>query len=155
MRASEEEKLRQYIEEHNIEAEHLQFDVSCHSVAEAAKAANARPTDFVKNICMVADDGQLIVAIVKGEDMASRSRVGKILGIPRPRLALPDEILELTGYLFGGTPSFGIDATYLVDERVMEMAVVLTGGGSDMALMRVSPEEMLRANGGRVVRVRR
>lgn len=57
--------------------EHLSLGVSCHSVKDAAAAVNAEIGDFVKNICMVSPTGQFIVAIVKGEDNASTSRVGK------------------------------------------------------------------------------
>ena len=32
-----EEKLRHFMEEHQIQAEHLCFEESCHSVAEAAR----------------------------------------------------------------------------------------------------------------------
>lgn len=105
------------MERHGINAEHLRFDQSCHSVAEAAEAVNASAEDFVKNICMIGVNDELIVAIVKGEDMASTSRVAKLLGIERPRLA-------------SGTPSFGFEAVWLIDERVLEKESIFTGGGS-------------------------
>ena len=46
----------------------MHFEQSCHSVKEAALAAKANETDFVKNICMITDTGKLVVAILKGED---------------------------------------------------------------------------------------
>lgn len=150
-----EDKLRAIIEEKGIRAELLSFDRSCHSVTEAALTVGAEPTDFVKSICMVDRDGHPIVAIVKGEDRASTSRVARALGIERPRVASPGEILGLTGFLVGGTPGFGFDAVFLVDPRVLEREVVYLGGGSDMALVRMGTSELVRANGGRVVRVRR
>jgi len=150
-----EEKLKAIIRERAIEAEHLSFDRSCHSVAEAALTVGVEPEDFVKSICMVDREGRAIVAIVKGPDRASTSRVGRALSIPRPRVASPEEMLGLTGFPVGGTPGFGFDATFLVDPRVLEKEVVYLGGGSDMALVRMSTSELVRANGGRVVRVRR
>ncbi|MCP4408530.1 MAG: hypothetical protein GY807_12355, partial [Gammaproteobacteria bacterium] len=68
---------------------------------------------------MIDDQGNLIVAIVKGEDRASTSRVAKALGITRPRVAEPEEILQKTGYPCGGTPSFGYPAIFLIDPRVI------------------------------------
>lgn len=150
-----EEKLKAIIEEERIDAEHLSFDRSCHSVAEAALTVGAEPEDFVKSICMVDRDGRAIVAIVKGEDRASTSRMARALGIPRPRIASPEEMLELTGFPVGGTPGFGFDAVFLVDPRVLEREEVYLGGGSDMALVKMGTSELVRANGGRVVRVRR
>lgn len=143
-----------WLREAKVDAEHRTFDVSTHSVAEAAAAVGASTDDFIKSICMVADDGRLVVAIVKGEDRASTTRVGEILAT-KARLAKPDEMLARTGYPAGGTPPFGFEATWLVDERVMERAFVWGGGGSDRALVHVAPAELLRANGGRVARVRK
>lgn len=143
-----------WLREAKVDAEHRTFEVSTHSVAEAAAAVGASAEDFVKSICMVAADGALVVAVVKGEDRASTSRVALVVGAP-VRLATPDEMLARTGYPAGGTPPFGFEARFLVDERVVERAFVYAGGGSDRALVRVAPREMLRANGGAVGRVRK
>ncbi|MFQ6014849.1 MAG: YbaK/EbsC family protein [Anaerolineae bacterium] len=152
---SYEEKLLRFIAEHEIQAEHLSLEQSCRSVAEAARAVNAAADEFVKNICMIDAEGELIVAIVKGEDRVSRKRVGRVLGIVPPRLATAEEILERTGYPCGGTPSFGFQATFLIDPKVFERAVVYTGGGSETSLVKIGPEEMQRANKGTVKRVRK
>jgi prolyl-tRNA editing enzyme YbaK/EbsC (Cys-tRNA(Pro) deacylase) len=148
-------KLRQFLAANNIEAEQLSFDQSCHSVAEAAVAVGTGPENFVKNICMTDTHGRVIVAIVKGEDRASTSRVAKALQTDRVRTMTPDEMLATTGYPCGGTPSFGFAATFLIDSRVMQTDEVYTGGGSETTLVRVSPQVLLQANGGRVTRIRK
>lgn len=151
-----EARLRDHLKARGVQAEHLVFAQSCHSVREAAEAAGARESQFVKSICMVAPDGRLVVAVVKGEDRASTKRVAEALGLAQPpRLATPDEMLARTLFPAGGTPPFGFDATFLVDERVLEEPVVYGGGGSPRALVRVASTELLRANGGRVARVRK
>ncbi len=149
-------KLKNFLDERAIPGELLWFDSSCHSVAEAAASAKADPLDFVKNICMILPDGRLCVAIVKGEDRASTTAVAKVLGLAeRPRTATPDELLEKTGYPCGGTPSFGFDAVFLVDGRVLERETVYTGGGSTQALVRIAVDDLLKANGAKVARIRK
>jgi prolyl-tRNA editing enzyme YbaK/EbsC (Cys-tRNA(Pro) deacylase) len=150
-----EEKLKAYVKDGDIQCEHLAFERSCHSVEDAARAMNAAPDQFVKSICMIGPDNGLIVAIVKGEDRASTKRVAKALKIERPRIASPEEILERTGYPCGGTPAFGFDARFLIDPNVMEMQSVYCGGGSERSLVKISPSEIKKANGGTVVRVRK
>ena len=150
-----EEKLKKFLQDNNIQGEHLSFNQSCHSVKDAAKAANANTDDFVKNICMIDSNGNLIVIIVKGENRAGTSRVGKALNIERPRTAMPDEILQKTGYPCGGTPSFGYGAKFLIDQRVMEKDIVYTGGGSENSLVKISTKELQKANNGKIVRVRK
>ena len=150
-----EERLQAYIQEEQIQAEHLSLDQPCHSVAEAARAVNASPQELVKNICLLDSDGQLITAIVKGEDPVSVSRITKALQREGLRLATPEEILEKTGYPCGGTPSFGYQAMFLIDPKVMEREIVFTGGGSETSLIKITTEELVRANQGRILRIRK
>jgi Cys-tRNA(Pro)/Cys-tRNA(Cys) deacylase len=150
-----EEKLKQYLIKNNINAEQYIFEETCHSVEEAAIAANASPTDIVKSICLIDNQGNLIVAIVKGEDRASTSRVAKALSIEVPRIATPEEILEKTGYICGGVPSFGYEAIFLMDPKVMEREFIYTGGGSPYSLTKISTKILQEVNKGQIVRVRK
>ena len=126
-----EDKLKSFMTEKGMNAEHLVFAQSCHSVAEAAEAAGVTARDFVKNICMVDGASRLIVGIVKGDDRASTSRVARLLNTEGVRTATPEEVLERTGYPCGGTPSFGYQAIFLVDQKVFEIEFVYSGGGSE------------------------
>lgn len=150
-----EEKLKNYIAKNNIQAEHLVFNESCHSVEEAANAAGASKEDFIKNICMIDKDSNLIVAIIKGEHRASTSRVGKALNIDTPRTANEDEILEKTGFPCGGVPSFGYNATFIIDPKVMEKKFIYTGGGSPYSLVKISTSTLQNANNGLILRIRK
>ena len=149
-----EQRLRAYIQEQDIQAEHLSLGQPCHSVAEAARAVNVSPEELVKNICLLDGEGQLITAIVKGEDRVSVSRIARALQREGLRMARPDEILEKTGYPCGGTPSFGYQALFLIDPRVMERELVYTGGGSETSLVKIQTGELVRANKGTLLRIR-
>jgi Cys-tRNA(Pro)/Cys-tRNA(Cys) deacylase len=150
-----EEKIKKIIKDNGVEAEHLLFKESTHSVEEAAKAVGADPEDFVKSICMVNSEGRLIVAIVKGEDRVSTSRVGNALGIERPRVASPSEVFTLTGFPCGGTPGFGFDAEFLMDLKVLEKEMVYLGGGSEYSLVKMKTEDLQRINGAKIVKIRK
>ncbi len=150
-----EKKLAEYMKENNVGAEHLIFEQTCHSVSEAASAVGVTAEDFIKSICMNSSKGDLIVTIVKGEDRASLSKVRKALNIKRPWTLSPEEILAQTGYPVGGVPPFGYNATFLIDERVLQKEIVFGGGGSEKALIKISPEELKRANEGAVKNIRK
>ncbi len=150
-----EQKLSRFISANNIDAQHLFFEDTCHSVEQAAKAANCAADDFIKSICMIDDKARLIVAIVKGEDRASTSRVGKALNIEPPRIATPEEIQEKTGYLCGGVPAFGFEAAFLIDPKVLEKETVYTGGGSPNSLLKIPTRLIHKINNGMIVRIRK
>ena len=149
-----EQHLRAYLAEQHIQAEHLSLNQPCHSVAEAARAVNASPADLVKSICLLTSDGQLITAIVKGEDRVNISRIAQTLQQEDLRLATPEEILAKTGYPCGGTPPFGYPATFLIDSKVIEQEQVFAGGGSETSLVKISTTELIRANQGTILRIR-
>lgn len=155
MRDAYHDRLLAYIAEHHIHCDHLIFDQSTHSVTEAAEAAGVTPQDFIKSICMLTKDGRVVVAIVKGEDRADRQAVQQLLELGKLSIASPEAMLEKTGYPAGGTPPFSFEATFVMDERVFDMPVVYGGGGSNRALIRITPQEMQRTNGARVANIRR
>ncbi len=103
-----EQRLRSYLQEQHILAEHLSFDQPCHSVAEAARAVDASPGELVKNICLLDSDGQLLTAIVTGEDRVSVSLIAKTLQREGLRLATPAEILEKLAIHVEELPRSGI-----------------------------------------------
>jgi prolyl-tRNA editing enzyme YbaK/EbsC (Cys-tRNA(Pro) deacylase) len=150
-----EQRLRAYLQQQHIQAEHLSLDQPCHSVAEAALAVHASPQELVKNMCLLDTQGHLITAIVTGEDRVSVSRITKTLQREALRLATPAEILEKTGYPCGGTPSFGYQALFLIDPKVTEREIVFTGGGSETSLVKITTAELVRANQGRILRIRK
>ena len=104
---------------------------------------------------MLDANDDLIVAIVRGDDRASTSRVAKGLGTERPRTAEAAAILDKTGYPCGGTSAFGYFARFLVDPRVVERKEVYTGGGSDSLLSGYHPGNCRKPIRRNVVRVRK
>ncbi len=149
-----EEKITLFLQEQNSSAEILHFENSCHSVAEAAIAVKGTPEDFIKSICCITDSGELVVLIVKGEDRADIKKAGEILHT-KLSFATADQVLVKTGYPPGGVPPFGYTAHFFIDERVMEKNIVYGGGGSDHALVKVMPDEILRLTDGNVGDVRK
>jgi Cys-tRNA(Pro)/Cys-tRNA(Cys) deacylase len=149
-----EDKLAAYIATHQIAALQLSFAVSCHSVTEAAAAAGVTAEDFIKTICMQTKDGQIIAAIVKGEDRADRRAIQELLGMGKLSIASPADMLTRTGFPAGGTPPFGFDAQFVMDERVFELQEVFGGGGSEFALIRAAPTSIQRANRARIAPIR-
>ncbi len=153
--AQKYERLKNWLDRRSIEYEHRIFKNSCHSILDAITASGEPIEYFVKNICMVSDSGEFIVTIVLGEDRASTSRVAKALKISRPRLATPKEVLEHTGYKIGGVPSLSYSATFLIDPKVADREYIITGGGSEYALLKLKVKDLLKYTDATIVRVRK
>ncbi len=149
------EKLQKFMDENNIKGELLTFEESCHSVEDAMNAAKDTPEHFIKNVCFIDKSGNLIVTIVKGEDRVDKAGIREALNISSPKIADTSQVLQNTGYPAGGVPSFGYNAKFLIDSKVMEVDYVYSGGGDTNSLVKISTEELQRANKGTVVKVRK
>ncbi len=136
--------IREFIEENSVKCEFLEFRESCHSVKEAAKAANANPSDFVKNVCLISDNKPVVV-IVKGENRVSLVKVKEFLG-KEVKIEKCKKVLEITGFPCGGIPSFGFNAVFLIDNNVLEKKFVYSSGGTENSLIKISPEEIVRVS---------
>ncbi|MFX1560544.1 MAG: aminoacyl-tRNA deacylase [Promethearchaeota archaeon] len=150
-----EDKLKQYLSDNNIDAEFLDLGQSCHTVQDAADSVGADVDEIIKNICLVDSEGNFIVGIVKGAHRVSTKRVAKIMGVESARTATPEEILQNSGYPVGGVPSFGFEAHFLVDPKVMEREAVYSSGGSPTSLLKVSTKILLEESKGKLVRIRK
>jgi prolyl-tRNA editing enzyme YbaK/EbsC (Cys-tRNA(Pro) deacylase) len=142
-----EQKLVEFIKRNSVNAEHLVFQTSCHSVEEAAISAHAKPEDFVKNVCIINEtNNELIVCIVPGTKKLDVKKLTTLIGTKKLRFATAEEILQKTGYPMGGTPSLGYSAKFFIDNEVLTKEVVYSGGGSQNSLTKISPQEMIRIN---------
>jgi prolyl-tRNA editing enzyme YbaK/EbsC (Cys-tRNA(Pro) deacylase) len=148
--------LQRYIDEKSLDAKILTMSGRVHSVEAASNELGVPPDHIIKTVVFIGSEENAILAIVKGTDRASSKRIGKALNIDIPRLATPEEALQLTEYEVGGTPPISIrNGIVLIDPRVMEMESVVGGGGSDYHLLRISPSEILQATAGRIIRIRK
>jgi len=146
--------VKKFIEEKKLKIGFFRFEESCHSVKDAAQRINAEKNDLVKNICFFSSDGGTIVAIIRGNDGVSVSKIKNIIG-KDVKMMNSEEILEKTGYPCGGVPSFGFDAKFLIDKKIMEKEFVYTSGGSENSLIKINTRELQKANNGLIVNIRK
>lgn len=149
-----ESKLEKYIKEKDISCEYLTFQESCHSVDDAVRASKCSKENIAKTICLVDENKNLVAAIVSGSDKVSLKKIANFIGSKKLRIASPKEVFKYSTYHIGGVPPFGFSAKFLIDKRVMEKSHLIVGGGSEKALIKISPKEMQKANNGEVLDIR-
>lgn len=140
--------LAQYMQENHIPGEILQLDMPTPTVETAAAAVGCQVDEIVKSLLFFVS-GEPVLAITSGTSRIEyRSIAGHYqVGRKKVKLADPQTVLEETGFEVGAMPPFGHLAVLptLIDLRVLEKDLVYAGGGSDQALMRISPQAILAA----------
>lgn len=142
--------LTQWIEEHAIRAEMIKLTVHTPTVEDAARAVEASVERIVKTLLFLVDD-KPVVAIACGTSHIDRRLIAAYFGVGRKRVKLADgeTVMEITGYPVGAVPPFGQRQRLLtlIDRRVMAQSEVYAGGGAIDTLLKVTPNEIVRATG--------
>ena len=151
------EDLRQFLALHQVEAEILRLESETPTVQAAARAVGTTPERIVKSLLFLVE-GRPVFAIACGPDRVDSRALARRFGVGRKRVRLADgeTVQRVTGYPIGAVPPFGHrqPLTTLIDRRVLEHDEVYAGGGGIDALVRVSPQDILRLTGAEVLDLR-
>ena len=149
--------IKDWLIETNVNAEVLSFSKSVHSVEEAIAVSGHPIERITKSIVMLTPANKLVIAMVPATNRASTERVRKCLKLEeRPRIATAEEIEMYLGQQVGGnSPLNAPNATILIDPKLLEQDWIITGGGDDRHLVKISTEELKRVVVYTEVRIRR
>jgi prolyl-tRNA editing enzyme YbaK/EbsC (Cys-tRNA(Pro) deacylase) len=125
------------------------------STAEsAALAVHAPQGSIVKSLIFLAD-GQPLLVLVSGDQRADVRRLRAELGLSKRRLriALPDEVLEQTGFEVGGVPPVGHHKPLrtLIDRNLSRFETVWAAAGNANAVFPIAYERLVDITRGEVM----
>ena len=148
--------LQQFIDQNQIEAEILPMEKDTPTVPDAARALGVKEEQIIKSLVFLVD-GQPMLVIGNGTRKIDNRQIARHSGVGRKRvkMARPDQALEITGYVVGAMPPFGhhTGLKTIVDPGVVAHTEIFGGGGEINAMLRLTPEELLRVTGAEIVTV--
>lgn len=140
-------RLRAYLEDAPFESEIVEPGVPMPTVPLAAEAIGVRNEQIVKSVLFIAPEGHGVLAIACGTARIDRHALSAVAGMQRLKLASAEQVLAVTGYPAGGVAPVGhrTDLPVVIDSRVMDQPVVYGGAGSEDALLRITPADIVTA----------
>ncbi|MBT3190512.1 MAG: YbaK/EbsC family protein [Anaerolineae bacterium] len=150
-------RIKDWLHKENVDAELLSFDESVHSVEEAVAVSGHPVERITKSIVMITSADDLVIAMVPAKNRASTERVRKFLKLDeRPRIARAEEVEKYLVQQVGGNSPFNApNAIILIDPKLLEEDWILTGGGDDRYLIKITTEELKRVVDYTEARVRK
>ncbi len=142
--------LEDYLKEHGVDARLIFFEGHVKTVAAAAKRLGVGAERIIKSILFIDDKGGPVLAVVRGDRRVSEYKLARLIGARSVRIATPEETLAHTGYEIGAVPPVGLrpSVRVVIDSEVVRLDRVYGGGGSQNALVEISPADIQRLTGG-------
>jgi Cys-tRNA(Pro) deacylase len=148
--------LQKFIDEHHIQATILPLDAHTPTVGDAARALKVENDQIIKSLVFHID-GEPLLVINNGLARVDRKKLAAYLHVGRTcvKFAAPDHVLEITGYIVGSMPPFGHKKKLrtIMDAAVERLDVIYGGGGDINAMMRLTPNELMRVSQAEIAAV--
>jgi len=134
----------------------VELPASTRSAAEAAQAIGCRVEQIAKSLVFRGrSTDRPVLAIVSGVNRVDEERLGELLAEPAAK-ADADYVRQRTGYAIGGVPPVGHAESLvcLIDEDLLQYEEIWAAAGTPHAVFRLTPGDLQRITGGRVVSVK-
>jgi prolyl-tRNA editing enzyme YbaK/EbsC (Cys-tRNA(Pro) deacylase) len=138
-----------------VECRVVELPASTRSAREAAAAIGCEVAQIAKSIVFRgATSGAAYLVIARGSDRIAESAVAAEVG-EAVTMASPEFVRQATGFAIGGVPPVGHarPLTTLIDRGRLAFDTLWAAAGTPHAVFRLTPEELQRLAGGRVVAV--
>jgi prolyl-tRNA editing enzyme YbaK/EbsC (Cys-tRNA(Pro) deacylase) len=126
---------------------------STRSAAEASSAIGCGVEQIVKSLVFRGQStGRAILAVVSGVNRVDEAKLSALVGEGVGK-ADAEFVREKTGYAIGGVPPLGHAESLLcvIDEDLLQHEEIWAAAGTPRAVFRLTPAELERITGGRVV----
>lgn len=138
------EKLREYLEEKEIEAEFYEFSEPTLSVEDAARQLDVDSESIVKSLVFKDDNENPLLAIVSGSNRVDEKKLSRVHG-SQVSMAKAREVEEFTGYKIGEVPPLSHGLKTFLDSEIVDFDKVIAGGGSTHTLVKLDPQDIVEA----------
>ncbi len=149
------QKVQQALQDLGCDCQVVETSGSTRTAAEAAAVVGCQVGQIAKSLIFrTRRSKRPVLIITSGANRVNEKHMRQVLGEKLGK-ATAEYVREVSGYAIGGVPPVGHSQpiqTY-VDEDLMQYDVIWAAGGTPRALFRISPQELVRITGGRVVSV--
>jgi prolyl-tRNA editing enzyme YbaK/EbsC (Cys-tRNA(Pro) deacylase) len=134
----------------------IEHEQTTRTSAEAAQAVGCEVGQIAKSLIFKGkQSGKAILVIASGANRADEKKLRDLLG---EKVEKPDAdfVRERTGFVIGGVPPLGHAEPLItfIDEDLMQYDSIWAAAGTPNAVFLLTPVELVKMTGGRVVAVK-
>ncbi|NRA34671.1 MAG: proline--tRNA ligase [Polyangiaceae bacterium] len=115
------------------------------TIEDVSKFLDKEPASFLKSL-VVRADGELVMAVVRGDHELSETKLARVLGVSEIGLAEPGAVVKTTGAKLGFSGPVGFSGKVVIDSAVLGIADGVCGANvTDAHLVHVQAERDFEA----------
>ncbi len=147
-----QDAIRQLGGEHQV----VELAQTTRTSKEAAQAVGCTVEQIAKSIVFrTRESDRAVLVIASGPNRVSEAIIAAEIGeaVEKPDA---DFVLEQTGFVIGGVPPLGHahPLQTFIDRDLLNYSEIWAAAGTPHAVFRLTPEELLRLTGGKVIAVK-
>jgi prolyl-tRNA editing enzyme YbaK/EbsC (Cys-tRNA(Pro) deacylase) len=141
-------RVEEFITKHELDAEIISTPQGVPTVESAAAALGVPVELILKTLVFTGPSDELVIAIAAGTGRVDRRKLAIVAGLSKVSIASPETVLATTGYPAGGVApvDLPLDAIVIVDEQVVQRDEFYGGAGTDLHMMRIRSNDIVRLN---------
>jgi len=150
------QRVQKALQECGLEAEVMELPQSTRSAKEAAEAVGCSVSQIAKSIVFRTTQSQRpILVIASGPNTINEDRISSLVSEP-VKMANPDFVKSKTGFSIGGVAPVGHleKPEIFIDEDLFKYKEIWAAAGTPHAVFRLTPQELEKITGGRVISVK-
>ncbi len=146
------ERVAVFFREAGAEARLEELPTATPTAHAAAEAIGCALEQVVKSLVFRCGE-RPVLALLPGDRRADPVKIASAAGASDARVARPEEVLAITGFVPGAVSPVPVPAgaLVLVERTIISAPVVWVGGGSDRHMAMLAPVELVRLTQGTLV----
>ncbi|ACB85740.1 YbaK/EbsC family protein [Natranaerobius thermophilus] len=148
------DRVKEYINSLDLDLQVIEFEEGSTKTAQmAADKLGVAVGQIAKSILFKADDEPVLI-VTSGDVKVHTSSLKKVIGA-KPKMAKPEECLEITGFYPGGLCPFALKQPIriLIDKSMGRFEKVYAAAGSADTAVPITINDLLTVTGGELVDV--
>jgi prolyl-tRNA editing enzyme YbaK/EbsC (Cys-tRNA(Pro) deacylase) len=149
-------RVQAELERRGIDCQVVEMSQTTRSAADAARAVGCSVGQIAKSLVFRGKaTGRAVLVITSGSNRVDETRLAGTISEP-VGMADPEFVREQTGFAIGGVAPVGHSQPLeiFIDEDLMQYADVWAAAGTPRAVFQLTPDQLVRITGGRVIAVK-
>lgn len=143
------ERVCKHVKQFDESLQPLVYEEAMKTSDEAAQRLGVEVAQIAKSILFRSDD-RYGLFVAAGDVRIHAKQIKACLGGKKPKMATPEEVTEITGFVVGAVCPFGLlhDIPIFVDTSLQRFSTIYTAAGIAESLLPLSYEKLLTITGG-------